>query len=141
MSQSNCESISSLPRSSISTATSFLLHLEHSIKAFEGDFACLPANTRTDLTLTLLEAARFPNVGWKRFAIGQSELLARDLCDAYLDRGVARSRRLLSRIDRTTTQATIVLYTTEHDTQTRSVDKRMHSVVGQDIIQRSLDYI
>ncbi|KND92895.1 hypothetical protein TOPH_02403 [Tolypocladium ophioglossoides CBS 100239] len=76
----------------------FLPHLKHAVQAFQDDFEHLPISTRADLALTLIEASRFPDMAWKRFAVGQAELSVLGLQDWYLRSCIAQSRCLLSRI-------------------------------------------
>lgn len=80
-------------------------------------------------------------MGWKRFAIGQSELVARGLNDPYLESCVGRSQRLLARLDGKVVKAVGSPQLLDNDRPTCILDKRMHSAAGQEIIQRSLDYI
>lgn len=111
------------------------------MRAFENSFDCLSTSTQVDLALTLLEASRFSTIGWKRFAISQSELVACGLEDPYLESCVGRSRRLLARLDGKVVKAVSGPQRPDHDRPTCILDKRMHSAAGQEIIQRSLDYI
>lgn len=80
-------------------------------------------------------------MGWKRFAVGQAELVARGLKDPYLESCVGRSRRLLARLDGKVVEAVGSSQRSDHDRSTCVLDKRMRSAAGQEIIQRSLDYI
>ncbi|KAK0628691.1 hypothetical protein B0T17DRAFT_588740 [Bombardia bombarda] len=73
---------------------------------------------RADLVLTLIEASRFPNMAWKRFAVGRAEVAARGLEDWYLHSCIAHQGKLPS-----------------------TTDKRMRWTIGQITIQRSLNCI
>ncbi|KAI5455731.1 hypothetical protein BGZ63DRAFT_368306 [Mariannaea sp. PMI_226] len=119
----------------------FLPHLKYALQAFNDRSGYLPTSTRADLVLTLVEASRFPNMAWKRFAVDQAEIAARDLEDWYIHSSVAQSRCFLSRISGNMDQAVNSLGDLSQGRISTTIDKRMHSAVGQATIQRSLNCI
>lgn len=119
----------------------FLPHLKYALQAFYNGSGYLPTSTRADLVLTLVEASRFPNMAWKRFAIDQAEIAARGLEDWYIHSSIAQSRCLLGRIAGNMDQAVSSLGDLSQGTVSTTMDKRMHSTVGQATIQRALNCI
>ncbi|RDA90092.1 hypothetical protein CP533_2944 [Ophiocordyceps camponoti-saundersi (nom. inval.)] len=119
----------------------YLSHLKHTVLAFQDCPECLPTSTRADLVLTLIEASRFSNMIWKRFAVGQAEVFVRGLQDWYLNSCIAQSHSLLSRIAGNMHQAANSLDDLTSARLSSIMDKRMHSAIGQAIIQRSLNCI
>lgn len=101
----------------------------------------MPASTRADLVLTLIEASRFPNMVWKPFAIGQAEVAARDLEDSYLHFCIAQSQSRLGQIAGNMGQAVSSLGDLSQGRLSSTVDKRMHSAIGQATIQYSLNCV
>lgn len=78
---------------------------------------------------------------WKRFAVDKAELAARGLEDWYLHSCIAQAQCLLSRIAGNMDQAASSLGNLSQGRLSGSVDKRMHSAVGQAAIQHSLNCI
>ncbi|RSL49133.1 hypothetical protein CEP53_009263 [Fusarium sp. AF-6] len=126
------------PHSTPSTKL-FLPHLKHALQACQDKYDTLSSSTRIDLVLTLVEASRFPNMAWKRFAISQAEIASCGLAHPYLDCRIAQSQSLLSRIAGDMDHATSTLNSPVQAGV--KVDKRMHSALGQATIQRSLNCI
>lgn len=119
----------------------FLPHLKHALLTLEDCSDHLPASTRADLALTLVETSRFPGMPWKRFAVEQAELTARGLEDRYLHACVAQSRCVLSRIAGNMDHAAGNLDSLSHIGRSGVAEKRMHSAIGQAAIQHSLNRI
>lgn len=118
-----------------------LPHLKHVLQAFQDCYESLPTSIRTDLVLTLVEASRFPNMAWKRFAVGQAEIAARGLEDPYLSCCIAQSQSLLSRIGGNMDHATSSIGHFIQGRVENSMDNRMNSAIGHVTIQRSLNCI
>ncbi|KAL2693528.1 hypothetical protein Neosp_000088 [[Neocosmospora] mangrovei] len=117
----------------------FLPHLKHALQACQDSYDFLSTSTRTDLVLTLVEASRFPNMAWKRFAVSQAEIASHGLAHPYLECRIAQSQSLLSRIAGDMDHATRAI---GNPVQTEvEIDKRMHSALGQATIQRALNCI
>lgn len=105
-------------------------------------FQQLAADTRTDLTLTLIEASRFPNTQWKRFAIDQAKEVMGTLNDEYLRSCIAQRECLLFRIAGELDQAVHALANVSGQSQLEvGTDKRMQAGLGQTVIQRALNHV
>ncbi|KAF2787055.1 hypothetical protein K505DRAFT_354071 [Melanomma pulvis-pyrius CBS 109.77] len=127
--------------SAIPNVTLFLPHFQQALQVFQGRFEILLASTRADLVLTLIEASRFPNMAWKRFAIGQAAVAASDLEDTYLNSCIAQSQSLLGRITGDMGQAVSGLANLSEGRLSSTVSKKMHSGIGQATIQQSLNCV
>ncbi|KAI7908966.1 hypothetical protein M0657_011982 [Pyricularia oryzae] len=56
----------------VHNVATFVPHIRFVINASSDIVEDLPASTRLDIALTLLEGVRFPKIDWKRFAISQA---------------------------------------------------------------------
>ncbi|KAF2005721.1 hypothetical protein P154DRAFT_542650 [Amniculicola lignicola CBS 123094] len=77
----------------------------------------------------------------KRFTISQAEVAARNIPDPYLHSCITQSQSLLGRIAGNIEQAASCLGNLSQGTLSSTMDKRMHSAIGQATIQRSLNCI
>ncbi|KAJ4259591.1 hypothetical protein NW762_007521 [Fusarium torreyae] len=119
----------------------FLPHLHHVAEAFQDCFDELPAATRTDFMLTLIEAFRFPDMAWKYFAIGQAELAAGRLKDTHLRLCIGQTKAVLGRLSGNMDEATGSLQNLVSDDSAIPMNQRIRSEVGVAIIQRALNSI
>jgi hypothetical protein len=123
----------------------FIPHLRHTLQEVRNHdrIQQLAVNTRTDLVLTLVEASRFPNTEWKRFAISQAKEAMGSLNDEYLRSCIAQKECLLYRITGALDQAAHALEnaTLGHGQLGIGADKKMHAGFGQTIIQLALNHI
>jgi tetratricopeptide (TPR) repeat protein len=78
-------------------------------------------------------------MAWKRFAIGQAEVIARDLDEPYLHTRITESKSLLARIAGNASQAVAESSNTSGGELLNFVDKRTHSAMGLATIQHSLN--
>lgn len=123
----------------IPDVNSFLPHLKQTLDSFQGCFRDLTACTQSDLALTLIEASRFSNMAWKRFAIGQAEEISRHLDEPYLYSRITESKSLLARIAGDAFQAVADINNACGGKLSTFVDKRTHSAMGLATIQHSLN--
>lgn len=119
----------------------FQSHLKYAIDSFQDGLDQLPTCTRADLGATLVEAFRFPDMGWKRFVVGRAEVIARSMEDDYLHARIAQSACILNRITGRTDHAVSSLDNVSQSSPSIVTDNMMHSVLGQTAIQRSLNNI
>ncbi|GAB0132576.1 hypothetical protein EsDP_00001008 [Epichloe bromicola] len=123
----------------VPNAKLFLPHLKHAVQELQDICETLPANTRIDLALTLLESSRYSNLSWKRWVTKQAEIVSRGLDDSYLESRITESQTLINRI----AGASIQPANSNSDSLQRwahsTTDKRMQYAIGQATIQRSLD--
>jgi hypothetical protein len=119
----------------------FFPHLKHTLQAYRDGFEQLPAITRADLVLSLVEASRFPKIEWKRFAIAQANLAVIGVMDQYLRSRIAESESLLYRITGDMNRSVDALRNPRPNGPLNTTDKRMHSAIGQIAVQRSLNGI
>ncbi|KAJ4316487.1 hypothetical protein N0V84_007843 [Fusarium piperis] len=80
-------------------------------------------------------------MAWKRFAVGQAEIVSRGLEDSYLHYSIAQSQSHLSRIAGNTDHAASSISHPVQGHVEGATDKRTHSAIGQATIQRSLNCI
>ncbi|KAF4332252.1 hypothetical protein FBEOM_13952 [Fusarium beomiforme] len=115
-----------------------LPHLKHILQSFQSYSDRLSLNTRADLVLTLIEASRFPDMAWKKFAVGQAKVTSRALEDRYTEVCIAQAQSLVHRIagdvDRAVNSINLVQVRT-------SMDRRIHSAIGFLAVQSSLNCI
>lgn len=76
---------------------------------------------------------------WKHFAIGQAEVIARDLHEPYLHSRITETKSLLARIAGNASQAIAEFSTMSGSELSNFVDKRIHSATGLATIQHSLN--
>lgn len=120
---------------------SVIPHLKHTLQAYSDCFKQLPTTIRTDLVLTLVEACRFPNLEWKRFAVAQANLAVLDVEDRYLRSRIAESESVLYRISGEISRSVDALGSPSVDEPSSTPDKRTHSASGQIAVQHALNYI
>jgi tetratricopeptide (TPR) repeat protein len=94
-----------------------------------------------DLSLTLIEATRFPKIKWKSFAVSQAGLAMLGLEDLYLRARVKEAQCLLWRLKGDMDRAAGTLVSLSQDEPSDSTDRRMHSAVGLVAVQRALNGI
>jgi tetratricopeptide (TPR) repeat protein len=78
-------------------------------------------------------------MAWKRFAIGQAEVIARDLDEQYLYSRITESKSLLARIAGNAFQVDAEFSNMNGGELSNIVDKRTHSAIGLATIQHSLN--
>lgn len=78
-------------------------------------------------------------MAWKRFAIGQAEIIASDLGELYVDSRIAETKILLARIAGNAFQTVADSSNASNGELSNSVDKRTHSAMGLATIQHSLN--
>ncbi|KAH8650342.1 hypothetical protein BGZ60DRAFT_550854 [Tricladium varicosporioides] len=119
-------------------------HIQHTLQAVRDHdgFQSLLRSTRVDLVLTLVEASRFPNIEWKRFAITFANEVAHDLEDQYIHSCIAQRESLLYRIAGDKGQAARVIQDVSLDEgqPQPGTDIRIHNATGQKVIQRALNH-
>ncbi|KAF4991779.1 hypothetical protein FGRMN_7619 [Fusarium graminum] len=120
---------------------SFLPHLHHVAEAFQDCFDELPAVTRTDFMLTLIEAFRFPDMAWKYFTIGQAELAAGRLKDTHLRLCIGQTKAVLGRLSGNMDEATSSLQDIISKNPAAATNKRIRCEVGVAITQQALNCI
>jgi hypothetical protein len=91
--------------------------------------------------LTLVEASRFSDMTWKRFVVGQAEVVVCGLQDWYLQSCIATSQCSLCRIAGKMEQAASNLDKLGETGPLRITDPRTNSAVGRAAIQRSLNCV
>ncbi|OAA55879.1 Tetratricopeptide-like helical [Niveomyces insectorum RCEF 264] len=123
----------------------FLPHLHYTLEASRSTrFAHLPPETRVDLALTLVEAARFPGMGWKRYVVAQAEAVADTMpTSRYLDMCIAQIRCVLAQISGDLGEAMrgVEAAVANNAGEQASVDTRLHAATGYALIQKALTYI
>ncbi|KAK8076088.1 hypothetical protein PG994_003360 [Apiospora phragmitis] len=110
-------------------------------KGISALFERAPPAIKVDLALTLVEASRFPTMQWKRFVLAQLEVAADSLQEQHVQYSIAASQCLVSRLDGQMDQGASII---EHISQVSSpgaTDERLHSTLGQIMIQRVLNCI
>lgn len=78
-------------------------------------------------------------MAWKRFAIGQAEVIARDLDEPYLYTRITDSESLLAPIAENASQAVAKSSNTSGGELLNFVNKRTYSAIGLVTIQHSLN--
>ncbi len=122
----------------------FIPHFRHTLEGVRNHDGIqqLAEHTKIDLILTLVEASRFPNMEWKRFAVNQAKEAMGSLNNEYLRSYIAQRECLLCRITGDLDQATYTLGNTSGQGQLQvGADNKMHAGFGQTIIQRALNHI
>lgn len=97
---------------------------------------------RHDLSLTLLEASRFPGMQWKQLAVSCAEEAMRDLDDSYIHTCIAQRQSLLHRIGGNQEKAVrrIDDISGGRSQYQPDVNPRMHAAAGSTVIQRALNH-
>ncbi|GKU08176.1 unnamed protein product [Fusarium langsethiae] len=101
---------------STATKTKLLLpHLKHILQTVPNYSEYLSTSSRADLALSLIEASRFPNMTWKKFALDQAKVALDAVEDSASSLDLVQGGTLM--------------------------DRRMHSAIGYSAIQKSLNCI
>ncbi|KAK7415573.1 hypothetical protein QQX98_005819 [Neonectria punicea] len=114
-------------------------HLKHTLESCPDDFPGLSNTAKIDLGLTLVESSRFPDMAWKHFAVRQSKRLSFGVESPYLASRIALAECLLNRIEGSMLRSAANL--APGSSEETSADERMHSIAGQQAIQRALNFI
>ncbi|KAK2812071.1 hypothetical protein FQN50_001782 [Emmonsiellopsis sp. PD_5] len=119
----------------------FLPHLQHTVNEVRhhDGFQDMAPNIRTDLSLTLAEASRFPGMEWKRFVIDQAKEVLPNSNDGYLRSCIAQRESLVYRITGCMDKATDVINNVSQIPV--AARKKMHAGIGHSAIQTALNYI
>ncbi|KAM0420985.1 hypothetical protein ACHAPT_011228 [Fusarium lateritium] len=114
-------------------------HLKHTLEACPDDFPGLPQIAKIDLGLTLVQSSRFPDIAWKQFAVSQAKRVSIGIDSPYLDSQIALAECLLNRIEGLMLRSAANLVS--QNTPEPPTDERSHSIAGQKVIQRGLNFL
>lgn len=114
-------------------------HLKYILESCPDKFPGLSNTTKIDLGLTLVEASRFPDMAWMRFAVSQARRVSVGVESPYLTSRIAHAQCVLNRIQGSMLRAAASLAPrSSGETCTGVV---MHCVAGQEVIQRALNFM
>lgn len=118
----------------------YLSHLRHTFPSCGTCLHLIPPSAHADIALTLLEAARFKPIAWKRSAVAEAEPIIRGINDASLSLCLAASQSVLLRIDGKLEESKRIL-DVAHKESTSPKNQRENARHGILALQRSLNRI
>lgn len=114
-------------------------HLQYTVQSTHID--SVSRDGRVDLVLTLLEAARFAPMAWKRIAVARANAAMCGLEDARLSSCIATTQSVMRRFDGVQAEQPGQTLDAFSDEPTNPGDRRSNACRGLLVIQRSLDCI
>ncbi|KAL2276404.1 hypothetical protein FJTKL_00918 [Diaporthe vaccinii] len=121
--------------------STILPHLQYTATTYEDCFQKLNPSTLADLALTLLEAARFPSISWKRLAANQAKVALSGSRDWHLSTCLARVQSVLYRLDGKQEEAVQVLHLSRDQEWMIEKNEKTNAATGHLAIQRTLNHI
>lgn len=127
-------------------ASSSTPHLQYAAESYGDCFERLSPATQADFILTLLEAARFPSLAWKRFAIPQAAAAMRGVNSSqaehwYLSLRLGAAQSLLQRVKGHHEAAVSTIDALIHQQPPNAQDRRSNAAMGHLTLQRALNCI
>lgn len=131
-------------RNSNFDTSSITPHLQYAAQTCGDCVESLSPGTRADLALTLLEAARFPTLAWKRFAISQAAAVLRGLNSdqsehLHLIIRLSSAQSLLHRLEGDHGAAVSTIDTFIDQQPPNNRNKRTNAALGHLALQRALN--